>query len=99
MLEKIHSIKNLLSTQLETLNDLYSKGLLEGSSEKFLSCASLGSPLTQRPCGGLAAPSRIESDMKETMLSARKMPCPQQNSVSSRQWPPLPSQQISKFPR
>ena len=46
MLEKIHSIKNLLSTQLETLNDLYSKGLLEGSSEKFLSCASLGSPLT-----------------------------------------------------
>ena len=39
MLEKIVNI-NLLSSQLDTLNDLYSRGLLEGSSEKFLSCAS-----------------------------------------------------------
>lgn len=40
MLEKIVNIKDLLSNQLETLNDLYSKGLLEGSSEKSLSCAN-----------------------------------------------------------
>ena len=86
MLEKIVNIKNLLSSQLDTLNDLYSRGLLEGSSEKFLSCASGCQHCPVLPREDPATSARIENEMKDTMLSARKLLHPEQNSFSSNLW-------------